>query len=149
MYHFTFLLLDLDFMRWKKIKMAKHIGPEKLASYIGHRLHWFLNIRIGQRKTHIGRPLITSLSHSSALLLERIMEDPMFLGEILLKPKSFENISFLVKFSICWKLIKHSQRYLLCQLDNSGFSVKYMLFCHTKCLKKLLQFYMHYIKIRW
>ncbi len=33
--------------------------------------------------------LITSLSHSSAFLSERIMEDPMFLGEILLKPKSF------------------------------------------------------------
>lgn len=32
------------------------------ASNIGHRLPWFRNIGIGQRKTHIGRPLVKSLT---------------------------------------------------------------------------------------
>ncbi len=54
-------------MRWRKKKKekkcAKHIGPKNSASYIGHQLPWFLNIGIGQRKTHIGRPLILCIHY--------------------------------------------------------------------------------------
>ncbi len=52
MYHFTFYYLD--FIKKKKKKKTEKIGqtylPKKSVSYIGHRLAWFLNIGIGQRK---------------------------------------------------------------------------------------------------
>ncbi len=38
------------------MKKKEENWPNISASYISHRLPWFLNI--GQRKTHIGRPLI-------------------------------------------------------------------------------------------
>ncbi len=40
-----------------EMKGEKENRPKQSASYIGHRLPWFLNIGIGQRKTHFGRPL--------------------------------------------------------------------------------------------
>ncbi len=73
MYHFTSYYLTK--ILWDEGKKRKEIGktyrPKQSASYIGHRLPRFLNIGIGQRKTHIGRPLVHN-DNITMIDLERV-----------------------------------------------------------------------------
>ncbi len=66
MYHFTsYYLTKILWDEGKHKKERKKIGqtyqPKKSTSYIGHWLPWFLNIGIGQKKKHIGQPLLKTV----------------------------------------------------------------------------------------
>ncbi len=59
-------------IKWKK-KIGQTYRPKKSAFNIGHRLPWFLNIGIGQRKTLIGRHLLQTLKFVVLPLLHLLM----------------------------------------------------------------------------